>query len=263
MGLIRTLKPVVLSKKQIRINEMKKEHKKTRRVISLFLVIISASFCLVPSTYADSKSDHCVYVFPVTEKSEEWMTYSSVQQMIDVYQVPENVLKSMTSESLVYTILENSFLTQYIAYDNGIIAFDAHMKSFNIYRELFSRDDCAEAISDVYSECTIDRDENMMTPFYLEEMVAYMIYKDYDLSKVEKRINDKYNEINAYRKANPDVFNQYNDGFFVFANHSDFNYGQKGQILPYNVPYTPNGTPVLNSDEVLFEFSEILLFQWR
>ena len=92
------------------------------------------------------------YQFQITLDDKEWETFTTTDEMIKAYQIPTSTLEKMTTNALVETILENPFLIQYMVYKNTEDALDVHFKYFNIYNELFSRNDVLETLSDLYEK---------------------------------------------------------------------------------------------------------------
>ena len=71
---------------------------------------------------------------------------------ISQYQIPEQELEGLSTESLVETILANGFLMQFEAYDSSKMALDMHMTNFNVYPALFSREDCVSVLLKLYEQ---------------------------------------------------------------------------------------------------------------
>ena len=71
---------------------------------------------------------------------------------IGQYQIPEQELEGLSTESLVETILDNGFLMQFEAYDSSKMALDMHMTNFNVYPALFSREDCVSVLLKLYEQ---------------------------------------------------------------------------------------------------------------
>lgn len=71
---------------------------------------------------------------------------------IGQYQIPEQDLEGLSTESLVETILDNGFLMQFEAYDSSKTALEMHMTNFNVYPALFSRADCVSVLLKLYEQ---------------------------------------------------------------------------------------------------------------
>ena len=83
------------------------------------------------------------YIFPIQPGMEEWAKLESHQAMVDVCQVPENVLKDMCTIGLVDTYLDYPILFTIFAFNNINEGLYQVSHEFNGLRELLSRDDCA------------------------------------------------------------------------------------------------------------------------
>lgn len=72
--------------------------------------------------------------------------------MIDAYQIPEDELQQMTTNSLLETVLGNAFLTQFDYYDSSIDAMNIHKQNFNIYQEMLARRDYRDTLIEMYED---------------------------------------------------------------------------------------------------------------
>ena len=77
---------------------------------------------------------------------------------ISQYQIPEQELEGLSTESLVETILDNGFLMQFEAYDSSKTALEMHMTNFNVYPALFSRADCVSVLLKLYEQTPVVSD---------------------------------------------------------------------------------------------------------
>ena len=129
-----------------------------KKIVAVFICL----FVFVQPVFAQKK-ERCMtspYQFQITPDDKEWETFTTTDEMIKAYQIPTSTLEKMTTNALVETILENPFLIQYMVYENTEDALDVHFKYFNIYNELFSRNDVLETLSDLYEkEQVVDSSE--------------------------------------------------------------------------------------------------------
>lgn len=83
---------------------------------------------------------------------------------ISLYQIPEKDLQHLSTGSLIETILSNSFLMQFEAFDSSKTALEVHMSGFNIYPALFQREDCEKVLLDYYDNARILTDSGDTKP---------------------------------------------------------------------------------------------------
>ena len=91
---------------------------------------------------------------------------------IEKYQIPEEDLAQLSTESLAETILTNGFLMQFEAYDSSKYAVDMHMEMFNVYPALFGREDCEKVLLDLYKRSKIVVDSELEKSSPMEYMRA-------------------------------------------------------------------------------------------
>ena len=83
------------------------------------------------------------YIFPIRPGMEEWAMLESHQAMVDVCQVPENILKDMCTIGLVDTYLDYPILFTIFAFNNINEGLYQVSDEFNGFQELLYRNDCA------------------------------------------------------------------------------------------------------------------------
>ena len=100
------------------------------------------------------------YQFPVdTSDTEVWESLDSHEEMLDTCNIPDEVLKKMSTEELLNLVLEYPLLIDITAYDSWNDGLEALAEDFNGIRELLNREDGAEQLLDAYCECEISDDE--------------------------------------------------------------------------------------------------------
>ena len=137
--------------------------KKFRNIISVFLAI--TIIVSVTTTLASEKSTieekpvvsviNEPYEFPVTPDDPEWALFDKKEDMLEVCQIPDKILKNMTTEALLKTVLNYPFLTDYYAFNNYEDAAKTFENDFNGFRELYSRDDLTEVLLQEYEKTDV------------------------------------------------------------------------------------------------------------
>lgn len=97
------------------------------------------------------------YDFPVTPYDEEWAEFETKVEAELSCQIPEEILKEMTTEALLETVLNYPFLIDYVAYDRYYDAAEKFMRTFNGFEELLSRDDLTAVLLKTYGESSLQK----------------------------------------------------------------------------------------------------------
>ncbi len=88
------------------------------------------------------------YDFPIKPGTDAWAQFQSHQEMLDACQVPDDVLRTMSTRGLVETALSYPLYGEYGAYSSFQYGFDQVAAGFNGLREFLSRADAgAELIA--------------------------------------------------------------------------------------------------------------------
>ena len=98
-----------------------------KQIVFIFFVLIIALTCILAgkkifSMFQTSEKNR-PYDFHVPEGTTD----------IEAYQIPEEELEQLSTESLAETILSNAFLMQFEAYDSSKTALEMHKDLFNVY----------------------------------------------------------------------------------------------------------------------------------
>lgn len=81
------------------------------------------------------------YIYPIRAGTPEWKALGSYQKRIEACQLPESILKNMSTEGLVITVLNYPLYSDMFAFDNPQGSFEAFVRRFNGLKELLQRDD--------------------------------------------------------------------------------------------------------------------------
>jgi hypothetical protein len=96
-----------------------------------------------------------VYSFKKLSSPEIWKTFNSLEEMQKATQIPEQLLKVMSTENLVKTCLNYPLFFIYTAYNNEMEGIKVIMNSFNGFTELKKRPDAAHELIKLYSSLEI------------------------------------------------------------------------------------------------------------
>jgi hypothetical protein len=100
-------------------------------IVTVFIGILLLSAC--------SPTD--AYDYPIKPGTDEWKAFGSHDEMLQACQIPESILKDMSTAGLVETVLNYPLLLDYMAYDSRQYGLDMVVSHFNGLQELFNRKD--------------------------------------------------------------------------------------------------------------------------
>ena len=106
------------------------------------IVIFSLLACVVN---AQARWD-----YPVKPGMEEWKKFQSNEEMVNVCQIPENILSSLSTEELTELCLEYLLLWDIFAFNNLNHGVDKLFRDFNGIRELYKRKDVSSSLTKRY-----------------------------------------------------------------------------------------------------------------
>jgi len=90
--------------------------------------------------------------FPVKPGSERWRSLKSHQEMVNICQIPDEVVPKLTTKELVRICLDYPLLFTLTAFNNMQEGFEQNRKEFNGMQELFLRKDAGSVLIKLYSE---------------------------------------------------------------------------------------------------------------
>ena len=125
----------------------------------LVLVLLIPAVCLAQDTEAESPEETYatensldVYVFPIPYGSSEWKALHGYRARIEACRIPEEVLKSMSTDGLVQTCLNYPLRGYWMFSSMNIFAgIRGVIYSFNGLTELMDRPDGGTALLRAYS----------------------------------------------------------------------------------------------------------------
>ncbi len=137
--------------------------KKVKVLILIVLILISTTICTDTNNVCAKNNyfpdNYTGYRYPLVPGTDEWDMLPDHQTMCDACQIPENVLKSLTTEQLVETILYYPLLCDMYAYDTFTDGVNEMTSHFNGILELLDRTDYANEASNIlYGEKTAKKD---------------------------------------------------------------------------------------------------------
>lgn len=146
------------------------------------------------------------YDFPVKPGSTKWESFSTGQEMVEACQIPNSILKNLTTKALAQTCLNYPLFFQYTASNDERKSIDAMIDGFNGLRELSLREDGFNELAELYKSIPVTK-----TPFlqskaedvpyktvYLELLLANDKFVDkaniFELKNIKKTLLVNYNK---------------------------------------------------------------------
>ena len=93
-----------------------------------------------------------VYNFPVKPGTEAWNKLETETERLSALQIPENILKSMSTQDLIITCMNYPAMGYYTAYNNPQEGMDIVIQNFNGLQELMNRSDAPNLLLSVYKQ---------------------------------------------------------------------------------------------------------------
>lgn len=142
---------------------------------------IIAIIILLLVVFLDSNI-HCQnnWKYPIIPGSKEWRQLKSEKQIIEVQQIPGDVLKKMTTMEVYQAWLDLPGRMEILAFNTLQEGFDKVRKRFNVLDELLSRKDVAtvilsrfftSTITDLQNELDSNKKGKFITDFGLTEFL--------------------------------------------------------------------------------------------
>lgn len=124
-------------------------------LLLIIIIIITVNFNASSiSAQTDNIKHSDSYIFPITAGTPKWKSLGSHVEMLEVCQVPENILNDMSTEGLIETCLSYPLLGDMLAFNNLQQGFEKVVSGFNGLRELLNRQNAGVKLLDRYK--TID-----------------------------------------------------------------------------------------------------------
>lgn len=134
------------------------------------IAVMSLAILLVTNSFLNSKN--CVsvsameavteeakisvaYEYPIVPGMAEWKQLNTHAKKIDACQIPEDILKNLTTEALVETVMNYPLLVDMLAYNTQFAGYQAVYNGFNGLRELQTREDAVECMENYQSKVSL------------------------------------------------------------------------------------------------------------
>lgn len=92
-----------------------------------------------------------VYDYPTKPGTKEWYELKTEEERFAVLQIPDDLLKSMSTENLIITCINFPAFGHFTAYNNPQQGMNYLIESFNGLQELLNRKDAPAKLLSIYS----------------------------------------------------------------------------------------------------------------
>jgi hypothetical protein len=113
------------------------------------------------------------YFYPVQPGTPEWSKLTSLDEKIAACQVPEDILKRLTTKALVDTIMTYPLMGNDVFYIDPQSGLEENFAHANCVQELYTRQDAATELLTKYQ---------WMLPVTIDELWSYSIKMQYTLN---------------------------------------------------------------------------------
>lgn len=105
----------------------------------------------VPEGFIKQSKSLNAYISPINpfETRDKWFSYS-VKERVELSQIPDSLLKSMSTEELIITCMNYNFIGDLFVTDTVRQAYEALKKQYNGLQELTQRPDSGEKLLKLY-----------------------------------------------------------------------------------------------------------------
>lgn len=190
------------------------------------------------------------YVFPAEKDFKAWGHLATLEDRFAACEVPENLLRAMTTDALVRTALNYPLNFIYSAYNDPFVAVDLIFKNSALHRELAVREDAATVLLDYFTRTTIDKTDTYSVSNRSETSLRYSneMFLDYMMASGKipglndggngKRLQEITNRKLAERLADSETFSEVSAAPLLLITGTS----PEGQRSTYNTTwYTPLG----------------------
>lgn len=149
------------------------------------------------------------YTFQKLQDPNIWRTFKNMEEMIDACQIPEDILRHISTENLIVSCMNYPLFFTYSAYNNELDGIKIIIENFNGLIELQKRNLAAEKLIDFYSIMDIETSDlkyNTLHLGYIELLLTSGIIQDiFNAKNIEKL--EEAASLKLYKKlSRPDVY---------------------------------------------------------
>jgi hypothetical protein len=157
----------------------------TKKVI--LMVLGAIGIILISQVFAHGNNS--TYEYPYAADSPEWSALSR-QERLDACQIPEEILRGMSTEALIDTVLAYPMRADLLVFETYRQGFTKIYEEFNGLRELVSRDGAGLGLLEKYMAMKVGEPETITEMMFIEVILAQREFT----AKTDQTIIDKIEE---------------------------------------------------------------------
>ena len=196
-----------------------------KKILFFFLTLFVLGSCadeVIYNTSAKSElQSNQQFSYDSVTNPNVWKTFMTFEEMMNATQIPEDILKSIPTDTLVALCINHPMANSYIFYNNNLNGAMSVMERFNGFQELKRRKDTGVKLIDYYENIEIDYNETErnrnpyscyrteIKPFKVgisELIIASKkiedVYSDKNIDRLERVVNKKHEEKLNNKKYN-------------------------------------------------------------
>ncbi len=115
--------------------------------------------------------------YPIKPGMEEWKRLNSHQEMVDICQIPDNVISKIPTENLVELCLNYPLFFTMKAFNNLQDGFNQVSTEFNGFQELFKREDVGTVLLAIYAKtkpADVQKEKDLISKGLFEQRLFFI-----------------------------------------------------------------------------------------
>jgi len=116
-----------------------------KKVIFILISLLFLSFII-------TAQEETLWDYPIKPGTEEWKTLKTKKQMVDVCQIPSEILNNISTSNLVIICLNYPMFYDYVAYNDERVGVKAIINHINGFSELHKRENGISELIKAYSK---------------------------------------------------------------------------------------------------------------
>jgi len=145
-------------------NQLRRDKMIIKALYTIALLLLQC--CLVMAIIAQQQNGS--YNWPLKPGMPEWKELKTHKEMLEVLQIPNEILIKMDTKDLAHTCLNYPLFSDIWAFNNLQYGMDRAISGFNGLQELIERDDAGIELLAIYK--TIGQRERIMTIIMLQHI---------------------------------------------------------------------------------------------
>ena len=156
------------------------------------LTLLIALYFNSSSVWFEGQGKNDAYEFPITpiKTPEKWKEFQTHQEMLDACQIPDEMLKNISTEGLIETCINYPMSLDFMLYDSFQMGFDTVYDNFNGLQELYQRQDCIEKLIDFFVSINLNKLKRIEKPTLIYRFSCMLISRDDVISKINDEQQD-------------------------------------------------------------------------